>query len=97
MRELFAVIRFAFEYWFVFAYFGAVIGAYVIGGRKLAIAFATLGGAVVAYRIGGKHKQDNLEAHYREVSEKREKAYEDIENRGTDRGAVSDRLHDNTY
>lgn len=85
------------NHWYVAAWAGATIIAYIVGGRKWALIVATLGIGASLYQKGRQDEKDYLEAHYRETQERREKAYDEIDNRGTDRDDVDQRLRDNSF
>lgn len=74
--------------WLLIVWGAAVVVAYVYGGKYLAFAVLTLGVASVAYNRG----KSDVNKHAKEVEKERENAYTKIENRGTDRNDVVDRL-----
>ena len=76
------------EHWWLILWAAGVVVAYIYGGRTLAFVVLTLGVGAFAYNWG----KSDVNKHAKEVEEKRENAYREIENRGTDRDDVIDRL-----
>lgn len=81
----------------VAAYLVAIVIAYLYGGWKLALAVATIGVAYLAYKFGQKDKTDYYTKETKIIEKKRQDAYDEIDNRGTDRDDVLKRLRDNSY
>lgn len=77
------------EHWWLIIWAAGVVVAYIYGGRTLAFVVLTLGVGAFAYNRG----KSDVNKHAKEVEEKRENAYREIENRGTDRDDVIERLH----
>ena len=67
--------------------------AYVYGGRYAALVIATLGFGSFMYNRG----KSDVNKRAKEIEEKRENAYGQIDNRGTDRDDVVERLRNRTY
>ena len=76
------------EHWWLILWAAGVVVAYIYGGRNLAFVVLTLGVGAFAYNRG---KYD-VNKHAKDVEAKRENAYNEIENRGTDRDDVIERL-----
>lgn len=76
------------EHWWLFIWAAGVVVAYIYGGRTLAFVVLTLGVGAFAYNRG----KSDVNKHAKAVEEERENAYKQIENRGTDRDDVIDRL-----
>lgn len=81
----------------VAAYAAAVLAAYVWLGRSAAIAVATAGVAHIAFMSGGRQERATRDAHARDVMQRREAAYDEIDNRGTDADDAADRLRKHDY
>ena len=90
-------IKILFEYWFLVLWVAAVVGAFIMGGRPMALIVASLGFGVVAYILGKKTMSDNQEKVARDIEVKREKAYEEIDRRNTTKSNVVDRLRKRSY
>jgi len=83
--------------WLLIPWGAGVVVAYIYGGKKLAIVVLTLGFGMVAYRKGASHERDNHEKRAKKINEDRENAYDEIDNRRTNRDNVLERLRDNDY
>lgn len=86
-----------FEYWWLVLYGLAVFAAYVVGGWRLALGVATLGGGLLIYRQGYRDAEGDYEARADRIERKREKAYGEIADRGTDLDDVRKRLREGNY
>ncbi|WP_417585162.1 hypothetical protein [Pelagibacterium sp.] len=95
------MIWWLFENWFWIGigggYLAAIVFAYARFGKEAAIAVATAGGAVLLYRLGRSHERDHYEDHISELSEERQDAYDQIDNRGTDRNDAAERMRRGDY
>ena len=67
--------------------------AYIYGGRYAALVVATLGFGSFMYNRG----KSDVNKRAKEVEQKRENAYDQIDNRGTDRDDVVERLRNRNY
>lgn len=81
------------EHWLLVVWAVGVIVAYVYGGRYAALVVATLGFGSFMYNRG----KSDVNKRAKEVEEKRENAYDQIDNRGTDRDDVIERLRKRNY
>lgn len=76
----------------VLVYVLGVAFAYGLGGWRFALAVATLGILHGAYSKGKKDATKAASKRSKEIQEKREAAYEEIDNRNTGKSDVVDRL-----
>ena len=81
------------EHWLLVVWATGVVVAYVYGGRYAALVVATLGFGSFMYNRG----KSDVNKRAKEVEQKRENAYDQIDNRGTDRDDVVERLRNRTY
>ena len=81
------------DYWLLVVWAAGVVVAYVYGGRYAALAVATLGFGSIMYNRG----KSDVNKRAKEVEQKRENAYDQIDNRGTDRDDVVERLRKRNY
>ena len=81
------------EHWLLVVWAVGVVVAYVYGGRYAALVIATLGFGSFMYNRG----KSDVNKRAKEVEEKREYAYDQIDNRGTDRDDVVERLRNRNY
>ena len=85
------------EYWYVVLWLAGTGAAYVVGGRRSALAVLTIGASVVAFRYGKKTERDNHNNRAQDIHERREDAYQEIRDRNTSRDDVRDRLRKGDY
>lgn len=97
MITLWSFLHWFLDNWFLIPWGIGVIVAYVYGGRRLALIVLTLGLGVFAYNKGGKDARKHNNIRNAEIEKKRENAYDSIENRGTNRDDVLERLRNNDY
>ena len=81
------------EHWLLVVWAVGVVVAYVYGGRYAALVIATLGFGSFMYNRG----KSDVNKRAKEIEEKRENAYGQIDNRGTDRDDVIKRLRKRNY
>lgn len=81
------------EHWLLVVWAIGVVVAYVYGGRYAALVVATLGFGSFMYNRG----KSDANKRAKEVEQKRENAYDEIDNRGTDRDDVVKRLRKRNY
>ncbi len=81
------------EHWLLVVWAVGVVVAYVYGGRYAALVVATLGFGSFMYNRG----KSDVNKRAKEVEQKRENAYDQIDNRGTDRDDVVERLRKRNY
>ena len=81
------------EHWWLILWAAGVVVAYIYGGRNLAFVVLTLGVGAFAYNRG----KSDVNKHAKEVEEKRENAYKNIENRGTGWDDVIERLRNRKF
>ena len=81
------------EHWLLVVWAVGVVVAYIYGGRYAALVVATLGSGSFMYNRG----KSDVNKRAKEVEQKRENAYEEIDNRGTDRNDVVERLRNRTF
>lgn len=97
MSTLWAFLHWFSDNWLLIPWGVSVVVAYIYGGRRLALIVLTLGLGAFAYNKGGKNERERNNERVAEVEKKRENAYDEIENRGTNRDDVLERLRDNCY
>ena len=85
------------EYWLLILWGAGVILAYIHGGKNLALVVLTLGIGSVAYSRGRKSARDEQDKRAANIEKKREKAYDEIDNRDTNRDDVIERLRNGDY
>lgn len=81
------------EYWLLIVWGAGIVVAYIYGGRYAALVVATLGFGSFMYNRG----KSDVNKRAKEVEQKRENAYDQIDNRGTDRDDVVERLRNRTF
>ena len=81
------------EYWLLIVWGAGIVVAYIYGGRYAALVVATLGFGSFMYNRG----KSDVNKRAKEVEQKRENAYDQIDNRGTDRDDVVERLRKRNY
>lgn len=81
------------EYWLLIIWGAGIVVAYIYGGRYAALVVATLGFGSFMYNRG----KSDVNKRAKEVEQKRENAYDQIDNRGTDRDDVVERLRKRNY
>lgn len=81
------------EYWLLIVWGAGIVVAYIYGGRYAALVVATLGFGSFMYNRG----KSDVNKGAKEVEQKRENAYDQIDNRGTDRDDVVERLRNRTF
>lgn len=81
------------EHWLLVVWAVGVVVAYIYGGRYAALVVATLGFGSFMYNRG----KSDVNKRAKEVEQKRENAYEQIDNRGTDRDDVVERLRKHDF
>ena len=97
MSTLWAFLHWLSDNWLLIPWGASVVVAYIYGGKRLALVVLTLGFAAFAYNKGGKDERERNNELVAEVEKKRENAYDEIENRGTNRDDVLERLRNNDY
>lgn len=90
---IWASLSWLLSHWWLVIWVAGVVIAYIYGGRNLAFVVLTLGVGAFAYNRG----KSDVNKHAKEVEEKRENAYKNIENRGTDRNDVIERLRKHDF
>ena len=85
------------EFWPWVLVLVAVLAAYIYGGERLAILVGVIGFAVGFYLKGRKDQAAKAKREAQEIREKREKAYEQIDARGTSAAYVSERLRKRSF
>ena len=81
------------EYWLLIVWGAGIVVAYIYGGRYAALVVATLGFGSFMYNRG----KSDVNKRAKEVEQKRENTYDQIDNRGTDRDDVVERLRNRTF
>ena len=81
------------EYWLLIVWGAGIVVAYIYGGRYAALVVVTLGFGSFMYNRG----KSDVNKRAKEVEQKRENAYDQIDNRGTDRDDVVERLRNRTF
>lgn len=81
------------EYWLLIVWGAGIVVAYIYGGRYAALVVATLGFGSFMYNRG----KSDVNKRAKDAEQKRENAYDQIDNRGTDRDDVVERLRNRTF
>ena len=97
MNNLWPFLHWFGDNWLLIPWGASVVAAYVYGGRRLALIVATLGLGAFAYRKGIQHEREYRDERTVKVEKRRENAFEEIDNRGTNRDDVLERLRRNDY
>ena len=97
MSTLWTFLHWFSDNWFLILWGASVVTAYVYGGKRLALIVATLGLGAFAYRKGIQHEREYRDERTAEVEKRRENAFKEIDNRGTSRDDVLERLRRNDY
>ena len=88
-----AFLLWLIDHWLLMVWGAGIVLAYVYGGRYAALLVATLGFGAFMYNRG----KSEVNKKGKEIEEKRENAYDEIDNRGTDRDDVVERLRNRTF
>ena len=88
-----AFLSWFLDNWLLVLWGASIVVAYVYGGKTLAFAVFTLGAATIAYNRG----KSSVNKHAQKVERERENAYKEIDNRGTNRSDVIERLRKRSY
>ena len=97
MSTLWTFLHWFSDNWFLILWGASVVTAYVYGGKRLSLIVATLGLGAFAYRKGIQHEREYRDERTAEVEKRRENAFKEIDNRGTNRDDVLERLRRNDY
>ena len=97
MSTLWAFLLWFGDNWLLIPWGASVIAAYIYGGKRLALIVATLGLGAFAYRKGIQHEREYRDESTAKVEKRREDAFKEIDNRGTNRDDVLERLRRNDY
>ena len=97
MSTLWTFSHWLLDNWLLIPWGASVVTAYVYGGRRLALIVATLGLGAFAYRKGIQHERAYRDERTAEVEKRRKDAFKEIDNRGTNRDDVLERLRRNDY
>lgn len=97
MITIWSLFLWFLENWLLIYWLIGTIAAYIYGGRNLALIVLTLGLAAFMYNKGGKDERNLNNEKVAKVEKKRKNAYNKIENRGTSRNDIVDRLRNNGY
>ena len=97
MSTLWAFLHWFSDNWLLIPWGASVIVAYIYGGKRLALIVATLGLGAFAYRKGIQHEREYRDERTAKVGKRRENAFKEIDNRGTNRDDVLERLRQNDY
>ena len=81
------------EHWLLVVWAVGVVVAYIYGGRYAALVVATLGFGSFMYNWG----KSDVNKRAKKVEQRRKNAYDQIDNRGTDRDDVVERLRKRSY
>lgn len=85
------------EHWLLVLYALAVGAGYAIGGWRLALGVATLGGGILTYRQGYKDAEAQADSRADAIELKRGRAYDEIDRRNTDLNDVRERMRKGDY
>lgn len=88
-----AFLSWFLDNWLLVLWGASIIAAYVYGGRYAALAVVTLGFGLFMYNRG----KSDVNKQAKKVEQRRENAYDQIDNRGTDRDDVIERLRKRNY
>ena len=97
MNTLWAFLHWFGDNWLLIPWGASVIAAYIYGGKRLALIVATLSLGAFAYRKGIQHEREYRDESTAKVEKRREDAFKEIDNRGTNRDDVLERLRRNDY
>ena len=97
MSSLWSFLHWLSDNWLLIPWGASVVAAYVYGGKRLALIVATLGLGAFAYRKGIQHEREYRDERTAKVVKRRENAFKEIDNRGTNRDDVVERLRRNDY
>ena len=97
MSTLWTFSHWLLDNWLLIPWGVGVVVAYIYGGKRFAPMVLTFGLAAFAYTKGGKDERKRNKERVATVEKKRENAYDEIENRGTNRDDVLERLRRNDY
>ena len=97
MSTLWTFLHWFSDNWFLILLGASVVTAYVYGGKRLALIVATFGLGAFAYRKGIQHERAYRDERTAKVEKRRKDAFEEIDNRGTSRDDVLERLRRNDY
>ena len=97
MNTLWTFLHWFGDNWLLIPWGASVIAAYIYGGKRLTLIVATLGLGAFAYRKGIQHEREYRDESTAKVEKRRENAFEEIDNRGTNRDDVLERLRRNDY
>lgn len=97
MSTMWSFLHWFGDNWLLIPWGASVIVAYIYGGKRLALIVATLGLGAFAYRKGIQHEREYRDERTAEVEKRRKNAFEEIDNRGTNRDDVLERLRRNDY
>lgn len=86
-------ITWLLEHWLLVVWAVGVVVAYIYGGRYAALVVATLGFGSFMYNRGKSDVNKRAEV----IQKKRENAYDEIDNRDTDRDDVVERLRKHDF
>lgn len=97
MSTLWGLLSWFLDNWPLIPWGAGVVLAYIYGGKRLALVVLTLGLGAFAYRKGVQNTKDAYADRVADVKERRENAFDEIDNRGTNRDDILERLRDNGY
>lgn len=85
------------EFWPVAVLIAVVVAAYVYGGQRLALIAGAIATTLLVYLRGRRDGKQAIEKATQVIREKREKAYDKIDDRRTGADDVARRLRDRTF
>jgi hypothetical protein len=97
MSTIWGLLSWFLDNWLLIPWGAGLVLAYIYGGKRLAFVVLTLGFGAFAYRKGIQNERDALEKRVADVKERRENAFEEIDNRATDKRDLLNRLRDGGY
>ncbi len=97
MSMIWSLLSWFLDNWLLIPWGAGLVLAYIYGGKRLAFVVLTLGFGAFAYQKGIQNERDALEKRVADVKERRENAFEEIDNRATDKRDLLNRLRDGGY
>lgn len=91
------MIGFLLDYWAVVLWVAAIVAAYSIGGKRLALAVGSFGAAALVYRKGVDDANQSQRKKAEDIDRRRKSAYDEIDRRGASVDDVRDKLRKGDY
>lgn len=97
MSTLWTLFSWFLDNWLLIPWGAGVVVAYIYGGKRLALVVLTLGLGAFAYRKGVQNTKNAYQKRAEDVMERRENAFDEIDNRDTNQRDIVERLRNNSY